>query len=96
MATRTITDARGTWIETLDAGGMVISRQMASESDAFATEREAIKAATDAAVAAEATRAQQVQNVLTALEAGTATGAQVQAILAKLIRYVGAHIPRSS
>jgi hypothetical protein len=92
--TRTVEDASGTWQETL-TDGVVTARQLVTESAAYTAEREASRLAVAADLAADATRAGQVQTILTALEAGTATNNQVQNVLAKLIRFVSAHRARS-
>lgn len=53
------------------------------------------QAAQDAATAAEGTRVNQIRALLNALDAGTATNAQVQNALARVIRFVRANVAQT-
>lgn len=91
--TRTVSDARGTWSETL-TDGVVTARQLVTESEAYTAEREALRLAAETDLATDATRAQQIQNALAGLDAGTTTLAQMRPIVAAIIRYLGAQRSR--
>lgn len=93
--TRTVTDVDGTWTEYLNTAGVTFARVLTAESAAYTTAEAARRQAIIDTIAADQARATTVNNVLANLDAGNRSLAQVQTILAALIRYVGQNVPRN-